>query len=229
MNSGPPRRPYVHDDYRRTLQGGSRPPPRHHGPPRRAGRRLRPGLGRKPPPRRPYVHDDHRRALQGFARLHDIMARHVAHGAAPGLGRKPPRRDRYRRHRRDRPRRPPGRAARHDLPHLVDDQARHRGRDADPARGVRAEARRAGRAVPARTGRPARRAPHRRAGRRHGAGQPADHRARPAHLPHGLRRVLRALPGQRCRRAAAAERGPAAAVPAARPPTSGCGGSRRCR
>ena len=57
-------------------------------------------------------------------------------------------------------------AARHDLPHRLDDQADHGGGDPDPGRAVQAQARRSGRRFPARAGQPPRAQEPRSAGRR---------------------------------------------------------------
>ena len=103
---------------------------------------------------------------------------------------------------------------------------------ADPGapRGVRPSPRRPGRRPAARAGRPPRRAAHRR---------PASTTPCPRRraitvrdlltFRDGIRRLLRALPGQRGRRVAAAERRTARTGVACLTPTSGCGGSRPCR
>ena len=81
-------------------------------------------------------------------RMHELMAGHVEHGGVPGLVTLVSRRGEVarRRGRHDgRGRRGRAGAARHHLPHRVDDEARHRRRGDDPGRGVPAPARRAGR------------------------------------------------------------------------------------
>ena len=148
----------------------------------------------------------------------------------PRLGSRPPapprrgagRPRRPGRHRRShvagRPRRrPPDRVRRpggphDDLPHLLDDQADHRGRGAHASGGVPAAPRRPRRRPAARAGRPGGPGLTRGAARRHGAGRPADHGARPADLPVGSGLRLRRV------RPATGARGPGRPGPSARPP-----------
>ena len=123
--------------------------------------------------------------------------------------------------------RPAGRA-RHDLAHLLDDQADHLGRGDDALRGGRALALRPGGEVHPVVRRPAR-VPPRDGGRaRHGPGRRADARVAPAH-PH-LRADLRLPAGQRGRRGV--PRGGLLPRPAARrttsPPPATCGPGCRC-
>ena len=134
--------------------------------------------------------DEHRRIVQGAARPHArrhgrlCRARRSARSRHAGqpAGRGACRCDRHEGGRRQRPD-----AARHDLPHLLDDQADHGRGDDDPGGGMQAAAGRAGGSAAARAGRPQGAEAARRAARRHRAREPADHRARPADLPHGLR------------------------------------------
>ena len=153
-----------------------------------------------------------------LARLHDILAGHVRQGAVPGLVSVVSRRGEADIDAIGMTALGGSQPARPDTIFRISSMTKPitARRDADPPRGVRPAPRRARRPAPARARRPSGRAPHRRAGGRHRAGPPADHRARPAHLPDGLRRVLRAVPGERRRRATPAQRRAAAAVAASR-------------
>jgi len=128
-----------------------------------------------------------------LARMRDVMAATVERGEVPGLvtGDGAERRGAHRADRRGRPGRhaDPGR---HDLPPLLVDQAVYRRRDDGLRGGVQAAAGRAGGPAAARTGRPRRAPPSGRPARRHRAGLPGGHRARPAHLCLGPRHGRRA-------------------------------------
>ncbi len=151
-------------------------------------------------------------------------------GGRRGCPAGPPRRSPCRGARRAGPGHRRADAARHHLPHRLDDQAGHRRGGHDPGRGGEAPAGRSGRPAAAGTGRPACAALDRRSARRHGAGQPPDHAARPADLPPGLRRgdgAARALPdpgGDRARPASPRARTRCRSVP-----TNSSGGSAACR
>ena len=136
------------------------------------------------------------RAARPHARHHGGPRRERPR-ARPRRPCQPARRDPCRCDRHDGLRRQRADAARHDLPHRLDDQADHgRGRH-DPGRGMQAPPRRSGRSSSARAGRPQGAAHHRQPARRHRAGEARDHAARPADVSPGLRRrdgVPAALP-----------------------------------
>src|SRR6266849_4898801 len=127
-----------------------------------------------------------RGAARPYARCHGRLCR-AWRGARPGHAGQQAGRGACRCDRDAGVRRPHLDAARHHLPHLLDDQADHRCCDNDPGGGMQAAAGRAGGSVAPRTGRAPGVEATRRAAGRHGAREATDYGARPAHFPHGLR------------------------------------------